>query len=143
MHIRAGDICQIRIHTQNGEKIVKGLLVEQNEKEQLWLLVCFMNPDQPDDSMSAFPLTTLFGGKRDLGYSDISGGNLIITTEKVIERVIGFVSERILSGICCDIFDSKFSWKLERLRKHRSTGINFWINLNPYVGQIIPGMRRQ
>jgi len=142
MHIRAGDICQIRIHTQNGEKIVKGLLVEQNEKEQLWLLVYFINPDQPDYSFDTFQMTTVFGSKRDIGYSEINGGNLMITTEKVIERVIGFVNERALSSICCDIFDSKVSWKLERLRKHKPTGINFWINLNPYVGQVIPGMRR-
>ena len=142
MHIRAGDICQIRIHTQNGEKIVKGLLVEQNEKEQLWLLVYFINPDQPDYSFDTISMTTLFGSKRDVGFSEINGGNLMITTEKVIERVIGFVSERTLSSICCDIFDSKFSWKLERLRKYRPTGIDFWINLNPYVGQVIPGMRR-
>jgi hypothetical protein len=138
--IQPGDVCQITLETKNGSKQVKGILIDQNETQQLWLLVYFIHPELPQENTPITMIGRSFS--RLLGYSDCQAGNVRLLDGDTPAFIIGTISDHAWSRLCCEIYTSHESWKLERIRTNRPSGITFWINLNPPVGSTIPGMRR-
>jgi hypothetical protein len=134
-----GDVCQIKVHTRTGEKAVKALLIEEDVQAALWLLVVYIPPEGASAGIKSIAMDS----GREIGYSAINTGNLMLDNNVHVIKRLGHVSARQHSHICCEIFASNQAWKLERIRFPKSTGINFWINFVPYKGIHVPGMRQQ
>lgn len=143
MIIKPGDICLIDFTTKTGPKSAKGLLVENNDKNSLWLLIYSQRPDINLEFGEKSLLSYRGRSMKSFGYSPICKGNLIFSDNIVITKYLGSISIRQLGDVCCDIFSSKESWKLTSLRLERSSGVNFWINLNPPVTDQHRGVQNQ
>lgn len=129
MTINPGDVCQIYLDTKNGVRHVKALLVEQNDCEYLWLLLFFPDPNKSDPLLDNQIRAWVQGKPRNLGYSPISSGNLLLLGKDSFELKLGEISSMQLDLVLFDIFEAKVAWKLERVRSRQTSGINFWVNL--------------
>ena len=131
MNIKPGDICYIEFISKGGCKSTKALLIEVKDSKSLWLLIYTRKPgiilNFGEKSLLSFRGKSI----KEFGYTPICKGNLIYTDTSVITKYLGTISIRQLSDVCCDIFASSEAWKLTWFRSQQSSGIKFWINLNP------------
>ena len=112
------------------------------DKQALWLLVYYRRPDVNNTAQDKSLMASRGDYVREYGYSDLCKGNLVLAESNAFIRYLGSISDRQLCNVCCDIFSSHEAWKLNRLRVERSTGVGFWINLNPIVYDPISGDHR-
>lgn len=113
--METGLVCKVKIMTKRGLRHVVGLHLATKQDEDLWLLLRYA--DTIEDAMNVVDVIGLRGENKQMGYSAICSGNVVVTYGNSVVFKIGRIDAKQLDEVRKDIYESNRCGLLEAFRR--------------------------